>query len=67
MSDVMLSIRQLTVEVEGRKLLHNIGLEIKSGETHVLFGPKSILRGYHQCSVPNCTELLKLAKRILCR
>jgi len=39
MSDVMLSIRQLTVEVEGRKLLHNIGLEIKSGETHILFGP----------------------------
>jgi len=39
MNDIMLSIRQLTVEVEGRKLLHNIGLEIKSGETHVLFGP----------------------------
>jgi len=39
MNDVMLSIRQLTVEVEGRKLLHNIGLEIKSGETHILFGP----------------------------
>lgn len=39
MSDVMLSIRQLTVEVEGRELLHNIGLEIKSGETHILFGP----------------------------
>jgi len=39
MNDVMLSIRQLTVEVEGRELLHNIGLEIKSGETHILFGP----------------------------
>ena len=35
----MLEIKQLTVEVEGKEILHNIDLEIKSGETHVLFGP----------------------------
>jgi Fe-S cluster assembly ATP-binding protein len=39
MNDVGLSIEQLTVEVEGREILHNINLEMKLGETHVLFGP----------------------------
>jgi Fe-S cluster assembly ATP-binding protein len=37
--DVALSIEQLTVEVEGREILHNIHLVMKLGETHVLFGP----------------------------
>jgi Fe-S cluster assembly ATP-binding protein len=39
MGDVALRIEQLSVEVEGRKILHNINLEMKLGETHVLFGP----------------------------
>jgi len=39
MGDVGLSIEQLTVEVEGREILHNISLEMKLGGTHVLFGP----------------------------
>jgi Fe-S cluster assembly ATP-binding protein len=39
MGDVVLKIEQLAVEVEGREILHNINLEMKPGETHVLFGP----------------------------
>ena len=39
MGDIALSIEQLAVEVEGREILHNINLEMKPGETHVLFGP----------------------------
>jgi Fe-S cluster assembly ATP-binding protein len=39
MGDVALSIEQLTVEVEGREILHGINLEMGIGETHVLFGP----------------------------
>jgi len=39
MGDVALSIEQLTVEVEGREILHNINLGMKLGETHVLVGP----------------------------
>jgi Fe-S cluster assembly ATP-binding protein len=39
MGDIALSIEQLAVEVEGREILHNINLELKPGETHVLFGP----------------------------
>jgi Fe-S cluster assembly ATP-binding protein len=39
MGDVALGLEQLTVEVEGREILHNINLGIRVGETHVLFGP----------------------------
>jgi len=39
MGDIALSIEKLAVEVEGREILHNINLEMKPGETHVLFGP----------------------------
>jgi Fe-S cluster assembly ATP-binding protein len=39
MGDVALSTEQLRVEVEGREILHDINLEMKLGETHVLFGP----------------------------
>ena len=35
----MLEIRQLTVRVDDREILHDINLNIKPGETHVLFGP----------------------------
>ncbi len=35
----MLEIRDLEVEVNGKKLLKNINLTIKKGEVHALFGP----------------------------
>ena len=35
----MLLIEDLQVELAGRILLKDIDLEIKSGETHILFGP----------------------------
>lgn len=35
----MLEIRELSVAVDGRGILHDINLSIKAGETHVLFGP----------------------------
>ena len=35
----MLQIKQLSVAVEGKEILHNITLNVRSGETHVLFGP----------------------------
>lgn len=34
----MLQIKNLNIEVEGKKILHDINLEIDYGETHVLFG-----------------------------
>jgi len=35
----MLTIEELQVEIEGKTVLKNINLEIKPGETHILFGP----------------------------
>ncbi len=35
----LLTIENLRVEVEDREILHDVDLEINSGETHVLFGP----------------------------
>lgn len=35
----MLEIRNLGVEVEGKKILHNLNLSIGVGENHALFGP----------------------------
>ncbi|MEM1689729.1 MAG: ABC transporter ATP-binding protein [Candidatus Hadarchaeales archaeon] len=35
----MLKIEKLSVEIAGRKILHDVELEIPSGEVHVIFGP----------------------------
>ncbi|MCX6003747.1 MAG: ABC transporter ATP-binding protein [Chloroflexi bacterium] len=35
----MLEIKNLTVAVEGKEILHGVNLTIGTGETHVLFGP----------------------------
>jgi len=35
----LLDIKGLTVEVDGREILHDINLTIGTGETHALFGP----------------------------
>ena len=35
----MLEIKNLAVAVDGKKILHDVNLTIKTGETHVLFGP----------------------------
>jgi Fe-S cluster assembly ATP-binding protein len=35
----MLEIKQLSVAVGDREILHDVNLNIKAGETHVLFGP----------------------------
>lgn len=36
---VLLEIKNLTVEVEGKRLLQDINIVIHEGETHVVFGP----------------------------
>ncbi len=35
---MLLEIRNLSVDVQGKEMLHNVNLEIDYGETHVLFG-----------------------------
>ncbi len=38
-AESLLEIKQLTVAVGDKEILHGINLNIRSGETHVLFGP----------------------------
>ncbi|HUT67904.1 MAG TPA: ABC transporter ATP-binding protein [Dehalococcoidales bacterium] len=35
----MLKIKDLSVAVEGKEIIHNVNMTIQNGETHVLFGP----------------------------
>jgi len=35
----MLEIKQLNVSIDGKEILHDVNLTIKTGETNVLFGP----------------------------
>jgi Fe-S cluster assembly ATP-binding protein len=35
----ILEIKNLSVAVEGKNILHDVNLEVEMGETHVLFGP----------------------------
>jgi len=35
----MLEIKNLSVSVENKEILHNVSLTVQTGETHVLFGP----------------------------
>lgn len=39
MADSLLSVKDLSVNVEGKEILHDISLDINKGETHVIMGP----------------------------
>ena len=39
MSEPILKVDQLTVNVEDKEILHGINLTVNKGETHVLMGP----------------------------
>ena len=38
-SDVVLSVRDLTAEVDGTPILKGVNLEVRSGEIHAIMGP----------------------------
>lgn len=38
-SEVILSVRDLTAEVEGNQILKGVNLEVKAGEVHAIMGP----------------------------
>ena len=39
MSEPLLNVKNLSVDVEEKSILHGISLTINKGETHVLMGP----------------------------
>ena len=72
MSEQLLQVRNLSVSVEDKPILHGIDLEVRPGETHVLMGPngagKSTL-GYTIMGSPRYEvtdgEILFKGKRLL--
>lgn len=38
-SEVILSVKDLTAEVEGIQILKGLNLEVKAGEIHAIMGP----------------------------
>ena len=36
---MLLEVKDLVVEVEGKRILNGVNLSIREGETHVLLGP----------------------------
>lgn len=39
MSEQILKVHQISVDIEDKEILHKVSLDIKKGETHVLMGP----------------------------
>ena len=39
MSDTLLNVKDLHVNVEDKEILHGVNLQMKKGSTHVLMGP----------------------------
>lgn len=39
MSEQILNVDEITVDIEDKEILHKVSLDIKKGETHVLMGP----------------------------
>ena len=39
MSDLLLDVQNISVDINGKSVLHGIDLKINKGETHVFMGP----------------------------
>jgi Fe-S cluster assembly ATP-binding protein len=61
----MLKIEDLTVEVNGKILLHDVNLEVKKGYTNVLFGPNGAGKTALMRTIMGFSEYKVLKGRIL--
>src|SRR3972149_1356012 len=63
----LLEIKNLTVELNGRKILSNLNLIIKKGEFHTIMGPNGVgkstlaktIMGHSDCVIKNGDILFK--------
>jgi Fe-S cluster assembly ATP-binding protein len=61
----MLKIEDLTVEVSGKTLLHDVNLEVKKGDTNVLFGPNGAGKSALMRTIMGFSEYTVVKGRIL--
>ncbi|MGB9927413.1 MAG: ABC transporter ATP-binding protein [Methanosarcina sp.] len=61
----MLEIQDLTVEVDGKILLHDVNLEVKKGYTNVLFGPNGAGKSALMRTIMGFSEYKVIKGRIL--
>lgn len=61
----MLKIEDLTVEVNGKTLLHDVNLEVKRGYTNVLFGPNGAGKSALMRTIMGFSEYKVVKGRIL--
>lgn len=61
----MLEIEDLTVEVNGKTLLHDVNLEVKKGYTNVLFGPNGAGKSALMRAIMGFSEYRVVKGRIL--
>ncbi len=61
----MLKIEDLTVEVNGKNLLHDVNLEVKKGYTNVLFGPNGAGKSALMRTIMGFSEYRVVKGRIL--
>ncbi len=61
----MLEIEDLTVEVNGKTLLHDVNLEVKKGYTNVLFGPNGAGKSALMRTIMGFSEYKVVKGRIL--
>ncbi len=61
----MLEIEDLTVEVNGKTLLHDVNLEVKKGYTNVLFGPNGAGKSALMRTIMGFSEYRVVKGRIL--
>ncbi|RXA18014.1 ABC transporter ATP-binding protein [Methanosarcina sp. MSH10X1] len=61
----MLEIEDLTVEVDGKTLLHDVNLEVKKGYTNVLFGPNGAGKSALMRTIMGFSEYKVVKGRIL--
>jgi Fe-S cluster assembly ATP-binding protein len=62
---LMLEIEDLTVEVNGKTLLHDVNLEVKKGYTNVLFGPNGAGKSALMRTIMGFSEYRVVKGRIL--
>ena len=66
MSEQLLQVRNLSVSVEDKPILHGIDLEVRPGETHVLMGPNGAGKSTLGYTIMGSPDVYKRQRQFRC-